>query len=143
MTVHRRSYLTSLALLASAACAGNQPTADTAGGASNTSREVASGTTGERSPTQAFTLAWSKPAAGSVVNSPVNELVLHFSAPARLLEVTVTGPDGTMPMMVTAVGEVEHYSLPLSGLGPGRYDVAWRASAGGTEQKGAFGFEVR
>lgn len=88
-------------------------------------------------------LAWSTPAAGSTVSGPVNELVLHFSPPARLGEVTVTGPDGAMPMMVTAVGEVEHYSLPLPGLGPGRYAVEWRALAAGAEQQGSFGFTVR
>ncbi len=88
-------------------------------------------------------LAWSKPAAGSTVGEPVNELVFHFSPPARLGEVTVTGPDGTMPMMVTAVGEVEHYSLPVSGLEPGRYTVAWKATAGGVAYTGSFGFQVR
>ena len=88
-------------------------------------------------------LAWSTPAAGSIVSGPVNALVLHFSLPARLGEVTVTGPDGAMPMMVTAVGEVEHYSLPLSDLGPGRYTVDWRASAGDRDYRDSFGFTVR
>ena len=88
-------------------------------------------------------LAWSKPAAGSTVAGPVNGLVLHFSPPARLDEVTVTGPDGAMPMMVTAVGEVEHYALPLSADAPGGYTVAWRASAKGREYQGSFGFTLR
>ena len=88
-------------------------------------------------------LAWSKPAAGSTVGGPVNELVLHFSPPARLGEVTVTGPDGAMPMMVTAVGEVEHYSLPVSELESGRYTVAWKATAGSAAYSGSFGFQVR
>lgn len=87
-------------------------------------------------------LAWSRPAAGSTVSSP-SELVFHFSPPARLSEVTVTGPDAAMPMMVNAVGEVEHYSLPLSDLGSGRYTVDWRASARGVDHRGSFGFEVR
>ena len=88
-------------------------------------------------------LAWSRPAAGSTVSAPVNELVFHFTPPARLGEVTVTGPDGAMPMMVTAVGEVEHYSLPLSADTPGAYTVAWRASVQGREHQGSFGFTVR
>ncbi len=88
-------------------------------------------------------LASSTPAAGSTVSGPVNELMLHFSPPARLAEVTVTGPEGAMPMMVTAVGEVEHYSLPLSGLGAGSYTVDWRAIAAGTQHEGRFGFTVR
>lgn len=88
-------------------------------------------------------LAWSRPAAGSTVSGAVDELVFHFSPPARLREVTVTGPDGVMPMMVTAVGEVEHYSLPLAGLGPGRYAVDWEATAGGVDYNGSFGFQVR
>ena len=88
-------------------------------------------------------LAWSRPASGSIVSDPVNELAFHFSPPARLSEITVTGPDGAMPMMVTAVGEVEDYSLPLSGLGPGRYTVAWQARARGVDYSGSFSFEVR
>lgn len=88
-------------------------------------------------------LAWSKPAAGSTVSAPVDELVFHFSPPARLGEVTVTGPDGAMPMMVTAVGEVEHYSLPLSSLGPGRYTVDWTATARSVDYNGRFSFGVR
>ena len=88
-------------------------------------------------------LAWSSPAAGSIVAAPVNQLVLHFSPPARLMEVTVAGPEGMMPMMVTAVGEVEHYSLPLSGLGPGSYTVDWRASIRGQQHRGRFSFAVR
>lgn len=88
-------------------------------------------------------LASSTPAAGSTVSGPVNELMLHFSPPARLAEVTVTGPDGMMPMMLTPVGEVEHYSLPLSGLGAGTYTVDWRANAAGQEHRGRFSFTVR
>lgn len=88
-------------------------------------------------------LAWSKPAAGSTVSAPVNELVFHFTPPARLGEVTVTGPDGAMPMMVTAVGETEHYSLPLSSLGAGRYSVDWKAKARGIDHRGSFAFDVK
>lgn len=93
-------------------------------------------------PAAASILAASKPTAGSTVRAPVNELVLHFTPPARLEEVTVSGPEGTMPMMVSAVGEVEHYSLPLAGLGAGRYVVAWRASRSGVQHRGSFGFTV-
>ena len=87
-------------------------------------------------------LAWSTPAAGSTVGAPVNELVLHFEPPARLSEVTVAGPEGAMPMMGTAVGEVSHYSLPLPELGPGAYTVAWRATRQGQPFQGSFGFTV-
>ena len=88
-------------------------------------------------------LQWSKPAAGSTVPGPVNDIQFHFSPPARLGEVTVTGPDGTMPMMVTAIGEVEHYSIPTSGLGPGAYSVSWRATSAGAEHSGGFKFSVK
>jgi len=88
-------------------------------------------------------LAWSTPAAGSTVPGPVNEIQFHFAPPARLGEVTVTGPDGTMPMMITAVGEVEHYSIPASGLGPGAYSVNWRATTTGAEHSGGFNFSVK
>ena len=87
-------------------------------------------------------MAWSKPTAGSTVNVPAEELVLHFSPPARLGEVTVTGPDGAMPMMVTAVGEVDHYSLPLWADAPGACTVAWRASVQGREHQRSFDFTV-
>lgn len=148
-----------LVLLAGAACAPNGATneaadqrkseaagvpAQTQG--SHTSAETSNAATAEK-PTGSSTvdsiLAWSRPAAGATVSGPVDELVFHFSPPARLGEVTVSGPEGAMPMMVTAVGEVEHYSLPLSGLGPGRYTVEWRATARGVDHRGSFGFEVR
>jgi methionine-rich copper-binding protein CopC len=88
-------------------------------------------------------LASSRPAAGSTVAASVDELVLNFSPPARLDEVTVAGPSGTMPMMVHAIGETTNYSLPLSGLEPGSYQVRWRASSQGREYRGAFQFSVR
>ena len=147
-----------LALLASAACArdGTSQTAD-AGNArvpANTaaetpappSAEAANVVGGQRPAGTAAAgsvLAWSRPAAGSTVNGPVDKLLFHFSPPARLGEVTVSGPEGAMPMMVTAVGEVEHYSLPLSGVGTGRYTVDWKASARGADYRGSFSFEVR
>lgn len=88
-------------------------------------------------------LAWSKPAAGSAVPGPVNEVAFHFSPPARLREVTITGPNGVMPTMVTAAGEVAHYSVPVSGLEAGSYRVDWRASVGGVQRNGSFDFTVR
>jgi ketosteroid isomerase-like protein len=88
-------------------------------------------------------LAGSVPGNGEVVRAPLNRLELHFSPPARLMEVTLSGPGGLMPMMVTPVGETAHYSLPVSGLGPGSYTVDWRARAGTREDKGSFAFTVR
>jgi methionine-rich copper-binding protein CopC len=88
-------------------------------------------------------LASSSPTAGSTVRAPVEELQLHFSPPARLDEVTVTGPGGTMPTMIHAVGEVADYSIPLSGLGPGVYTVNWRATSRGNEYRGSFGFTAK
>jgi methionine-rich copper-binding protein CopC len=88
-------------------------------------------------------LASSEPASGSTVAAPVNALKLHFNPPARLGEVTVNGPNGLMPMMVTAIGEVADYSVPLPGLGAGNYTVSWKATAGGREYRGAFAFTVR
>ncbi|MGI8611347.1 MAG: copper resistance CopC family protein [Sphingomicrobium sp.] len=86
----------------------------------------------------------STPADGSTVEGPVDFLEFRFSPPARLTELTVTGSDGlTMPMMVTAVGEVGSYSIPLSGLEAGAYTVNWRATAVGTSHRGSFGFTVR
>src|SRR4051812_31037503 len=70
-------------------------------------------------------LASSVPGAGSMVREPVDSLELHFNPPARLDEIIVRGPAGAMPMMVHAVGTVAHYSLPLSGIGPGKYQVEW------------------
>lgn len=88
-------------------------------------------------------LASSSPEAGSTVRGPVDALKLHFDPPARLMELKVAGPGGTMPMMVHPVGEVSDYDLPLSDLGPGSYSVEWRATAGGREYRGSFNFAVR
>ena len=86
----------------------------------------------------------SSPVAGSTVSAPVNKLELWFDPPARLLELKVTGSDGlAMPIMVHAVGEVGYYSLPLSGLGAGRYTVDWKASVAGQGHTGSFGFTVK
>lgn len=86
----------------------------------------------------------STPADGASVNGPVNQLRLRFSPPARLGEVTVTGGDGMkMPMMVTAVGEVADYVLPLPGLEAGAYTVEWQATAAGSSHQGSFRFTVR
>ena len=102
------------------------------------------GTTGTTPSVGQSLLARSSPPDGATVAGPVNALALHFARPARLGEVTVTGSDGTtMPMMVTAVGEVLDYSIPLSGLEAGSYTVRWKASALGTNYQGAFRFDVR
>lgn len=94
-------------------------------------------------PTTQSILANSSPAAGSTVTGPVEELALHFSPPARLDEVTVSGPDGSMPMMLTPVGEVSTYSLPVSELGAGNYRVTWKAASRGRAYQGSFSFIVR
>jgi methionine-rich copper-binding protein CopC len=132
------------ALLTSAACVAKEVAPDSPIRASSTSAGDDGPMAEEQGAANSVSvLGWSKPAAESISNAPVNELLLHFTTPVRLLEVTVTGPDGTMPMMVSAAGEVEHYSLPLSDLGPGRYAVAWRGSAGADQHNGSFRFEVK
>ena len=88
-------------------------------------------------------LASSNPKPGSIVSGPVNQLALHFDPPARLDEVSITGPDGTMPTKIHSVGEVTDYSLPLGGLGPGSYRVDWRATSGGEGYRGSFSFKVK
>lgn len=88
-------------------------------------------------------LARSVPANGQSVAAPVKSLELYFSPPARLLEVVIGGPDGQIPMMVTAAGDQPRYALPLPALGPGAYSVDWRASAAGREDRGTFRFTVR
>ena len=86
----------------------------------------------------------STPANGSTVAGPVTEIKLRFWPPARLDEMTVTGSDGmTMPMMVTAAGEVSSYSIPVSDLETGAYTVQWRASAARTSHTGTIRFTVR
>jgi methionine-rich copper-binding protein CopC len=85
-------------------------------------------------------LVRSVPAAGSTLSGPVNQLDLDFSPPARLHELTVTGPDGTMPTMITPAAEQAHYSVPLSGLERGKYSVNWRATVAQQEHKGRFSF---
>lgn len=94
-------------------------------------------------PVAASPLSSTTPKAGSTVAAPVNELVFIFDPPARLGEVTVTGPEGRMPMMVTSVGEVPRYSIPVHGLGPGDYTVRWTATTAGQDHEGIFRFAVR
>ncbi len=88
-------------------------------------------------------LVRSNPGAGTTAEAPVNKLELWFDPPARLSEVTVSGPEGLMPMMVSPVGEAAYYSLPISATAAGEYTVAWRASAGGRAHQGSFRFTLR
>ena len=88
-------------------------------------------------------LKTSYPANGATIATEVQELKLHFNPPARLLEVTVEGPSGPMPMMITPAGESADYSLPLSGVGPGQYTVSWRATVGDAERSGTLTFRVK
>lgn len=97
----------------------------------------------QRTTDEAAILVGSSPAAGSSVSAPVDELVLRFRPAAALDEVTVTGPQGTMPMMITPVGEVPAYTIPLPGLGTGSYVVNWRATSGRRPYRGSFAFSVR
>lgn len=88
-------------------------------------------------------LARSTPADGATVAAPVDTLQLKFAKPVRLIEVTLDGPDGLSPMMITAPAETTDYSIPLPGLAGGSYRVNWRASASGRPFDGAFTFTVR
>ena len=88
-------------------------------------------------------LVSSSPASGSTVAGPVDDLILQFNLAVRLGEVTLNGPNGLMPMMVTAAGESKHYSLPMPGLEAGQYTVKWRGIAQEHEQQGTFSFTVR
>ena len=95
-------------------------------------------------PAEQTVLKSSTPASGATVRGAVDQLELRFSPPVRLVEVTVTGADGMQtPMMVTAVGEVPAYSLPLPGLEAGSYTVGWRGTAAGLAHQGSFRFTVR
>lgn len=88
-------------------------------------------------------LARSTPANGSIVAGPVNNLQLNYARPVRLLEVTLDGPDGLSPMMITAPAETTDYQIPLPGLTGGKYRVNWRASAAGRSYDGVLNFTVR
>ena len=86
----------------------------------------------------------STPANGARLAASPDNLVLNFSVPVRLHEVTVHGSDGqTVPMMITAAGLVRSYSIPLPELEPGSYRVQWRATdeAGGARE-GMFNFVI-
>ena len=111
-------------LLALSACAARPPVA-----ASTTAHQVG-------------LLARSTPADGASVTAPVDQLQLHFARPARLLEVTVDGPDGTSPMMISAAGETTDYSVPLPGLAAGAYRINWKATAAGRAYDGMISINV-
>lgn len=87
----------------------------------------------------------SDPQNGATLAKSPNNLVLVFSQPMRLNEVTIEGGKGTtMPMMVTAAGASERFSLPLSGLEADTYIARWRASGtDGRSQEGTIRFTVR
>jgi len=88
-------------------------------------------------------LVRSVPADGATVRAP-RTLSLAFRQPVRLAEVTIAGPSGEMPMMVTAAGEQSSYSIPLPDLEPGLHEVRWRALAqGGVSHEGRLSFTVR
>jgi len=88
-------------------------------------------------------LARSIPAAGATVRAP-QTLSLSFREPVRLVEVTITGPSGEMPMMVTAAGEQRSYTVPLPDLESGPHEVRWRAlDRGGMAHEGRLSFTVR
>ena len=123
-----RGLMPALTMLLLAGCA-PAPTAPPGGGA--------------QVPQSNSILVSSSPANGATVAAPVNTISLQFDPPARLGEVTVTGPDGVMPMMVNAVGDVRSYAIPVAGLGAGNYRVDWKASVGGAAHHGSFGFTVR
>lgn len=83
------------------------------------------------------------PADGATVAAP-QILSLTFREPVRLAEVTITGPSGEMPMMVTSAGEQTDYQLPLVDLEAGTHEVRWRALArDGTALEGRLSFTVR
>ena len=88
-------------------------------------------------------LAATTPPAGSTVRGPLNDLRMRFDRPARLDEVLLNGPDGTTPMLIHAVGEVDAYSIPLPGLEAGAYTISWRATAQGQPYNGSFSFTVK
>lgn len=96
-----------------------------------------------RQTSQASLLERSTPADGSTVAGPVNRLHLTFARPARLLEVTLDGPDGLSPMMITAPAESIEYDVPLPGINAGSYRVNWRANAAGRDYAGTLRFTVR
>jgi methionine-rich copper-binding protein CopC len=84
----------------------------------------------------------STPANGAIVEADLDNLILRFYRDVRLNEVVLVGPQGTMPMMVTAPMEQRIYSIPFSGLEPGAYQVIWRATAGSDPLSGELRFQV-
>jgi methionine-rich copper-binding protein CopC len=95
------------------------------------------------SATSEVILAGIAPAAGSTVKGPIEELTFRFARPARLMELTVNGPDGAMPVMISPVGETTDYSIPVSSLDTGAYTVDWRAASAGRDYRGSFSFTVK
>jgi len=86
-------------------------------------------------------LASSTPAAGSTVPE-VGALTLAFDPPARLDELLVDGPSGTIATMVHAVGERREHRVPIDASAPGTYVVRWRARVGASDHRGRFSFVV-
>lgn len=85
------------------------------------------------------------PANGSTLFRSPQNMVFVFSRPVRLSEVTITSRGGmTMPMMVTAAGNLERFSIPLPPLEPDRYTVRWRAlDSAGQPHESSIAFTIR
>lgn len=86
----------------------------------------------------------STPADGATLATAPDELVLEFSAPVRLTAVTVRAADGTEREVDSLPdGFAKRFSVPAPALGPGSYDVEWRALSEDTHViEGAFAFTV-
>ncbi len=88
-------------------------------------------------------LTRSTPAHGQILRRSPGELSLTFREPVRLAEVTISGDDQLIPIMLAPAGAQKRFRIPLPELDRGSYTVAWRAGVGAESRQGSFRFQIR
>lgn len=91
-------------------------------------------------------LVKSQPADGAIMQEPVQQLVLEFKEPVRLMRVDLTKAEGA-PIDVDftpSIGAGTRFDVALPELAPGDYRVHWMLmGADGHKATGSFRFSQR
>ncbi|WP_432695521.1 copper resistance CopC family protein [Marinobacterium sp. YM272] len=91
-------------------------------------------------------LAKSQPADGALMQEKVDELVLEFGQPVRLLRVDLTKAEGA-PIdidFIPSIGPGTTFDVAVPELAPGDYKVHWMLMGeDGHKVTGSFGFSQR
>lgn len=91
-------------------------------------------------------LVKSQPEDGAVIEEPVEELVLEFNKPVRLMRVDLSKAEGA-PIdidYIPSIGPGTNFDVAVPELEPGDYKVRWMLMGeDGHKVTGSFGFSQR